>query len=269
MDRLGLAGDARDRRARPPREGRRDRRRHVEPDDLPEGAGDRRVVRRAARRAAEDRGRPDRDLPAAGDGGHPPRLRPAAAGVGRRRGRGRLRLARSRPDARLRPRGHVRAGDPAARGGRQGEPVRQDPGNGARAGGDRGLHREGQVDQRDADLLARALRGRRRGLHPRARAARRRRRRPLAGRVGGELLRLSGRQRGRPAAGRDRRPGDEAARASWRSRTRSSPTVTGRRPSRGRAGSSSRPRGRPRSAVCGRRPRPRIRSTATSCTSRS
>ena len=31
-------------------------------------------------------------------------------------------------------------------------------------------HREGQVDQRDADLLARALRGRRGGVHPRARA---------------------------------------------------------------------------------------------------
>ena len=44
---------------------RRDRRRHLEPDDLPEGARHRRVVRRAARRAAEDRGRPDGDLPPA------------------------------------------------------------------------------------------------------------------------------------------------------------------------------------------------------------
>ena len=59
-----------------------DRRRHLEPDDLPEGALHGRLVRRAARRAAEDRGRPDRDLPPAGDGGHPPRLRPDAARSG-------------------------------------------------------------------------------------------------------------------------------------------------------------------------------------------
>ncbi len=59
-----------------------DRRRHLEPDDLPEGALHGRLVRRAARRAAEDRGRSDRDLPPAGDGGHPPRLRPDEAGLG-------------------------------------------------------------------------------------------------------------------------------------------------------------------------------------------
>ena len=124
---------------------------------------------------------------------------------GRRR---RLRLARGRPDARLRPRGDLRAGDPAARGGRPAEPVRQDPGDRARARRDRGLHREGQVDQRDADLLARALRGRRRGVHPGARAARRGRRRPGEGRVGRELLRLARRHGGGPAARGDRRPGD-------------------------------------------------------------
>ena len=76
---------------------------------------------------------------------------------------------------------------------------------------DRGLHREGQVDQRDADLLARALRGGRRGVHPRARAARRGRRRSDARRVRRELLRLARRHRGRPAARRDRRPGHAAA----------------------------------------------------------
>ena len=103
------------------------------------------------------------------------------------------------------------------------------PATAARPRRDRGLHRQGQVDQRDADLLARALRGGRRGLRPRARAARRGRRRPDEGRVGRELLRLARRHRGRPAARRDRRPGDRACRASSRSRTRSSPTSTGRR----------------------------------------
>ena len=62
-------------------------------------------------------------------------------GLGRRRRRRRLRLDRGRPDAGLRPRGDVRAGDPAARGGRQAEPVREDPGHRARPRRDRGLHR--------------------------------------------------------------------------------------------------------------------------------
>ena len=236
MDRLGLARDARDGRARPADEGGLHRRRHLEPDDLPEGALDRRLVRRAARRAAEDRGRPDRDLPPAGDGGHPPRLRPDEAGLGADRRRRRLRLDRGRPDAGLRPRGDVRAGDPAARGGRQAERVREDPGDRPRPRRDRGLHREGQVDQRDADLLARALRGRRRGVHPRARAARRRRRRPDERRVGRELLRLARRHRGGPAARRDRRPGDTAAgEAGDREREARVPPLAGgiRRPALG------------------------------------
>ena len=68
----------------------------------------------------------------------------------------RLRLARGRPDARLRPRADVRAGDALPRGGRPAEPLREDPGDEARPRRDRGLHRQGQVDQRDADLLARS-----------------------------------------------------------------------------------------------------------------
>ena len=224
---------------------------------------DGRLVRRAARRAAEDRGRPDRDLPPAGDGGHPPRLRPDAPGLGADGRRRRLRLDRGRPDARLRPRGDVRAGDPAARGGRQAEPVREDPGDRARARRDRGLHREGQVDQRDADLLARALRGRRRGVHPRARAARRGRRRPDERRLGRELLRLARRHGGRPAARRDRRPGDAAAgEARDREREARLPALAGGllRPALG----VPRRQGRDaRSAASGPRPRRRTRSTAT------
>ena len=53
--------------------------------------------------------------------------------------------------------------------------------------------------------LRRYARGRR-VLRARARAAGRRGRRPAQGRLGGELLRLAHRHRGRPAPGRDRRP---------------------------------------------------------------
>ena len=187
-------------------------------------------------------------------------MQPGLGADGRRR---RLRLDRGRPDARLRPRGDVRAGDPAARGGRQAEPVREDPGDRARPRRDRGLHREGQVDQRDADLLARALRGRRRGVHPRARAARRRRRRPDERRVGRELLRLARRHRGRPAARRDRRPGDAAAgEARDREREARLPPLAGGvlRPALG----VPRRQGRDaRSAASGPRRRRRTRSTAT------
>ena len=51
---------------------------------------------------------------AARDAGRPGRVRPAAPRLGRGRGQGRLGLARGRPDARLRARGHLRAGDPAS-----------------------------------------------------------------------------------------------------------------------------------------------------------
>ncbi len=184
-------------------------------------------------------------------------------GLGADRRRRRLRLDRGRSDARLRPRGDVRAGDQAARGGRQAEPVREDPGDRPRARRDRGLHREGQVDQRDADLLARALRGRRRGVHPRAGAARRRRRRSdeRQRRSRASSSRASTR---RPTAGSTRSAARRrGCRGSWRSRTRSSPTATGRRRSPARAGSSSPARARRRSAASGPRRRPRTRSTAT------
>ena len=134
-------------------------------------------------------------------------MRPDAPGLGRGGRPRRLGLARGRPDPCLRPRGHVRAGDPLPRGGRPAEPVRQDSGDAAGARCDRGLHREGQGDQRDADLLARPLCGRRRGLHQGPRAPRRSGRGPDARRLRRQLLRLARRHRDRPAARRDRRPG--------------------------------------------------------------
>ena len=81
------------------------------------------------------------------------------------------------PGHRLRHREDVRAGALDREGGRPAEPDGQDPGDDAGAAGDRGLHRARHVDQHHADLLARALQGRRRGVHPRARAPGRRRRR--------------------------------------------------------------------------------------------
>ena len=64
--------------------GRRHRR-HVESDDLPEGALRGRRLRRAAEGAARDGRRPERDLLRARARGHPGRLRCAAAGVRRER----------------------------------------------------------------------------------------------------------------------------------------------------------------------------------------
>ena len=100
----------------------------------------------------------------------------------------------------------------------------QDPGHARGAAGDRGLDRARRLDQHHADLLARALRGGRRGVHPRPRAARRRRRRPVEGRLGRVVLRLAHRHRDRqaPRSGRQH----ASCRASSGSPTRSSPTST-------------------------------------------
>ena len=195
--------------------------------------------------------------------GRPRRVRPPSPRLGRGRGPGRLGLARGRPDPRLRARGDLRAGDALPRRGRPAEPVREDPGDDARPRRDRGLHRQGQVDQRDADLLARALRRGRRGVRQGAGAARRGRRRPDEGRFGGELLRLARRHRGRPAPGRDRRPGD-APRGQARDRERQArvPALAGdvRRPALG----VPRRQGRDdRSAASGPPPRRRTPSTGT------
>ena len=124
---------------------------------------------------------------------------------------------------------------------------------------DRGVDRAGPQHQRDADLLARALRGGRRGVHPRARAVRRGRRRPVDGRA--PSRRSSSRaSTPRPTSG-SRRSGRDGAPGQARDRERearvralqgaSSPASAGRRSPR---------RARRRSAASGRRRRRRTRT---------
>ena len=149
------------------------------------------------------------------------------AGLGRRRRPGRLRLDRGRPEPRLRHRGDDRPGATAARARRPAELLREDPGDRAGAAGDRGDDRPRAQHQRDADLLARALRGGRRSLPARARAARRERRRPRARRICRELLRLARGHRGRQAAGRPRRPGRAEGQARDRQRQARLPALQG------------------------------------------
>ncbi len=200
--------------------------------------------------------------------GHQRRVRPVPPGLGRRRRPRRLRLAGGRPAPRLRHAGDLPRGDAPARSGRPPEPDGQDPGDQARAGGDRGRDRQGQLDQRHADLLAAALRGGRRVLHPRARAPRRRGRRPRQGGVGRELLRLAHRHRGRQAPGGDRRARRARGQARDRQREARLPALRGAvlRPALGVPAGPRAPR---RSACCGRRRRPRTPPTRTRCTSRS
>ena len=178
LDRLPLARDAALRRARRLMSRRRDRRRHLEPDDLPEGARRRRPLRRPAARARGDDGRSRSrsssrsrmdDIREACDLMLPVWER--TAGVD-----GWVSLEVDPTLAYEREQTFEQAVRFNKEVGRP-EPLRQDPGHRAGPRCDRGLHREGRLDQRDADLLARALRRRGGGLPPRARAARRRRRR--------------------------------------------------------------------------------------------
>ena len=85
-------------------------RRHLEPDDLPEGDLAGHALRRAAARAARARGRREGDLHRARRPRRRRRLRPDAQRLGRRRGPARLRLDGGRPDARLRHRRDARRG---------------------------------------------------------------------------------------------------------------------------------------------------------------
>ena len=103
-----------------------------------------------------------------------------------------------------------------------------------------------------------ALRGGCRGLHPRARAARRRRRRP------GKVISVASFFVSRVDTEADKRleaVGRTDLQGSSRSRTRSSPTSIPRDVRRRRAGSSSPARARGRSGASGRRRRPRTRPT--------
>ena len=113
---------------------------------------------------------------------------------------------------------------------------------------DRGDDRARPQHQRDADLLARAPPRGRRGVHPRARAARRGGGDLVDGRLRRELLRLARRHRGRPSG--STRPGTPSCKASSPSRTRSSRTRTTRRSSPATAGTRSSRRARRRSGVC-------------------
>ena len=179
----------------------------------------------------------------------------------------RLRLARGRPAPGLRHAGDVPRGDAPARGGRPAQPDGQDPRDQAGARRDRGRDRQGPLDQRHADLLARALRGGRRVLHARARAPGRRGRRPEEGRVGRELLRLAHRHRGRPPARGDRRPRRAEGQARRRQREARLRALQGglRRAALGVPA----PRAPRRSGCCGPRRRSRTPTTPTRCTSRS
>ena len=108
------------------------------------------------------------------------------------------------PELRVRDRGDDRRGDPLPRLDRSSESPREDPGHAAGPARDRRDDLAGPQHQRDADLLSAAPPGGRRGLHPRARTARRGRRRSVDRRIGRELLRLARRHRGRPAPRRGR-----------------------------------------------------------------
>ena len=116
------------------------------------------------------------------------------------------------------------------------------PGDRAGPRRDRGLHRRGALDQRDADLLAGALRGGRRGVPARARAARRRRA-AIRARCARSRASSSPASTPRPT-GASTRSAAPSSRAGSRSRTRSSRTSTGRRRSRASAGRRSRQQGR-------------------------
>ena len=163
--------------------------------------------------------------------------------------------------------GDDRGGGALPRLGRAAEPLREDPGDRARAACDRGDDRAWAEHQRDADLRPRAPHGSGRGIHPRPRAARRGRRRPGEGRLGRELLRLARGHGGRPTARRGGAPGAEGE-ARGREREARLPELRGEVLRRALGGRSPR-RARPRSGACGPRRRRRIRSTATCSTSRS
>ena len=210
------ARTARDRRARADDGGGRRRRRHIQPDDLPEGARARATAttRSCARsrrtrstpreiffalavqdiRAACDLLRPVWERPSGIDGYVSLEVDPTLAYDRERTFEQAIRFTElvDRPNCTSRSR-------------------RRSPGwPRSRTASPRGM-----LDQRHADLLARALRGGRRGLPPRARAARRGGRRSRPGALRRELLRLARRQRGRQAA-RSRRPHRPAGQARRR-----------------------------------------------------
>ena len=260
---------AQERRARADDERGRRRRRHVEPDHLPEGDRRRATSYDDQLREVIERGRrPQGDLPRSSPRRHRGRLRPASAPVwDGGRGNGRLRLDRGRPDLAYDTAGDDRPRRCASTTGRPAEPLREDPGDEAGPARDRGDDRaRPHINvtlifslERHAEVAE---------AYIRARAARRGRRRSVHGRLGRELLRLAGRHRGRQAARRGRRPRRAEGQARDREREARLPELQGDL-LRASAGRRSPRRARRRSAASGPRPRRRTPSTATSCTSRS
>ena len=269
LDRLALARDARDGRARPADGGGRRRRRHVQPDDLPEGARRGRVVRRAAAGVRRgDRG-PDRDLLRARAGGHPRRLRSPGAGVGAdaagSTATSRSRSTRGSPTtARRRSTQAMRFHEEVDRKNLYVKIPATQPGLGAIED----CIAKGRSINVTLIFSLAALRGGRRGVPARPGAARRRRRRP---RVGASRSRASssrastprptGGSRGSAAAdlqGQLAVANAKLAYEHWQEAF-----------SGDAVGVPRRRRARGTSAACGRRRRRRTRPTATCSTSRS
>ena len=205
--------------------GRRHRR-HVEPDDLPEGDRRGRRLRRAAARVARRSSTTRRRSSSSSRSQDIARRvrrccarvgddRTASTATSRSRSTRRSPTTREAPSSR-RSRLHERIDRPNL--------LREDPGDEPGLPAIEDCIARGKSINMTLIFSLRALRGGRRGVPARARAARRGRRRPVEGRVGRVVLRLARRHRGRQAARAARqRP---SCRASSRSRTRSSRTST-------------------------------------------
>ena len=140
---------------------------------------------------------------------------------------GRLRLARGRPELAHDTDETLEQAIELHERGRPAERLVKIPATMRGPAGDRGLHRRAAVSINITLIfsLERYARGRR-GLPARARAARRRRRRPVEGRVGRVVLRLAHRHRGRPAA-RGARQHGAAGQARDREREARLPALPG------------------------------------------
>ena len=258
------ARHARDGQARADDEGGRRRRRDDEPDDLPEGDRGRRCLRRAADGAARGRKPMRRRSSSQLAVARHRRARCDLLAPGARAERRRTATSRSEVDPTLAydTRGDLRRGDAAARVDRPAEPLREDPGDEARASArSRTASRDGKQHQRHADLLARSAtrRSSRRtsaGSSGSSRAAATRRRSHSVASV----LRESRRHRDRQAPRRARRGEQDGRRARPHSRCAAKQAIANaqlayklfRERSRSSAGNRSKARARGRSPLWAR-----------------
>ena len=234
---------------------------HLEPDDLrprhqeqhrlrrrdpPEGQGGQ-VGRGAVLRA--------------GAGGPHPGRRPVSTDLGQDERRGRLGVAGSVAAAGPRHGEHAGRGQGSARAGGAAQPLHQDSRHQGRSARHRGGDLRRRAGQRDAAVLARALRGGGRGVPARHRAAHRRRAqaRCRLGRLGVHQP-LGRRGRGQGAGG--------AAQPARASRSPSAPTRRTATCSARRAGSAPTTPAPARNACCGPARAPRTPRPPTSSTSR-